>query len=158
MIALGALVGVLWASVSIQQHVLRWRAERLLADIKSIEMGKNTWGDAQRLIYRWGKWGEYRGSCTSDRCSYRIDLNEPLGSFFEYPNRNDGEVKFLIESLLNPVYPIYFLIGGKGGAVVARFEVIHGIIWAKDYDLYVGVLTGIGKNDSYELIASANTI
>jgi hypothetical protein len=49
-----ALIAGLAVIVQAQQRLLRWRAERLLADIREIQMGKSTWVDAQRLMYEWG--------------------------------------------------------------------------------------------------------
>ena len=51
-IAIAAIVLCAAAYVQIQQHLLRWRAERLLNDIREIQMGKSTWVDAQRMMHR----------------------------------------------------------------------------------------------------------
>jgi hypothetical protein len=75
-IAIIAPIDCLIAVVRIQQYVLRWRAERLLADIREIQMGKSTWADAQRLMHRWGKWGWYEGSCDAKSCDYVIAIRD----------------------------------------------------------------------------------
>src|ERR1035437_3885420 len=85
-----ALVASSAVFVQVQQHILRWRAERLLADIREIQMGKSTWADAQRLMTRWGEWGAYEGSCTAERCDYQIVLQDSFRSFptFFIPSGN----------------------------------------------------------------------
>jgi len=37
-----------------QQHLLRHRAEQLIADMHQIRLYRSTWADAERLIDRWG--------------------------------------------------------------------------------------------------------
>ena len=71
-------------SVNLQQCVLRWRAGQLLAEIRAIQMGHSTWGDAQRLMHRWGAWGRWEGSCTSQSCDYQIVLQDISHAFPAY--------------------------------------------------------------------------
>ena len=70
------LVVLAFCAVQFQQRLMRWRAERLLADIRQIQMGHSTWSDAQRLMHRWGASGRWEGSCTSQRCDYQIVLQD----------------------------------------------------------------------------------
>jgi hypothetical protein len=51
-----SLVLVAFLAVQIQQRMMRWHAERLLADMHQIRLYQSTWADAQRLMYRWGAW------------------------------------------------------------------------------------------------------
>src|SRR6516164_8938632 len=84
-VAAAILVFGLAAFVNVQQRVLRWRAERLLEDIRAIQMGKSTWADAQRLMTRWGAWGMWDGSCTAEACEYQIvlrDVSQAMPSYF----------------------------------------------------------------------------
>ena len=75
-----SLVLIAFLAVQTQQRMLRWRAERLLADMHQIRLYQSTWADAQRLMHRWGTWGHYNGSCTSESCTYNISLSnlEPI--------------------------------------------------------------------------------
>src|SRR5580692_8301208 len=73
-----ALLLVAFASVQIEQHLLRHRAERLLADFQSIRLHQSTWADAQTLMTRWGAWGHYDGQCSAADCAYTITLADPL--------------------------------------------------------------------------------
>ncbi|WP_157466474.1 hypothetical protein [Edaphobacter aggregans] len=70
-----SLVLLTFLAVQIQQRMLRWRAERLLADMHQIRLYQSTWADAQRLMHRWGAWGHYDGSCTAESCKYEIEMD-----------------------------------------------------------------------------------
>jgi hypothetical protein len=75
-----ALVAGLAIFVQIQQHILRWRAERLLADMRELQSHKSTWADAQKIMTRWGAWGSYEGSCTGKHCEYRVVIVDTLST------------------------------------------------------------------------------
>jgi hypothetical protein len=127
------LVAALALFVSIQQRILRWRAERLLADVRAVQMGKSTWKDAQSLMYRWGKWGHYDGSCTGQQCNYQIEIRDSFSLLADQGN----------EAVWSALYHwrwtewTYEFLGGRPVWVVARFEVSKGLIWAKDYVLWL---------------------
>jgi len=59
-----------------QQWFFRWRLERLLADVKLLEVPKSSWPDFQRFMTRWGKWGFYQGTCDANHCAYRVILGD----------------------------------------------------------------------------------
>jgi len=136
-IAILAPIVCLFAVVRIQQYVLRWRAERLLADIREIQMGKSTWADAQRLMYRWGKWGWYEGSCSAERCRYEIVL---LDASHTYPTYFQTETKTGLRFRTKPheyspwQRRLYSLLGGRPAAIYAGITVKNGVIWAKGFD------------------------
>lgn len=83
-IAILAPIVCLAAVVPIQQRILRRRAERLLADIREIQMGKSTWTDAQRLMNRWGRWGKWEGPCDARSCDYQIVLQDASHTYPTY--------------------------------------------------------------------------
>ena len=51
------LVMLAFVLVQFQQNLLRWRGERLMADMHRIRLYQSNWADAQRLMHRWGEWG-----------------------------------------------------------------------------------------------------
>ena len=143
------LIAAIAVSVPIQQHLLRWRAERLLADIRALQMGKSTWADAQNLMTRWGEWGSYEGTCTQARCSYQINLPD---AFLRIQNHwSSGCCVWML-------HPYRFL-GGRDAFALARLEVINGLVWGKNYGVTIGVPTSDDKGEfDYDLLASANTV
>lgn len=60
------------AAIQVEQRLLRARTERLLEDIRNLELRRSTWADAQRIYTRWGAWGHYDGSCVASNCNYRV--------------------------------------------------------------------------------------
>lgn len=122
------------AYVPIQQRILRWRAERLLADIRQIQMGKSTWADAQRLMYRWAKWNvSWDGpGCSAQYCRYAISLNDASHALHGFPLIDGGqwESKPRWPSWVNRPYS---WAGGRFAVVRAEFEVRNGLIWSKSF-------------------------
>ncbi len=112
-----ALVLLTWATVQIQQRLLRHRAELLMADMHQIRLYRSTWADAQRLMTRWGAWGHYYGTCTAEKCRYRITLTDISGSKFgRWIIRRRG-------------LRVYSLFGGRASRLVVSFTVQNGTIW-----------------------------
>ena len=133
-LAVLAIVFSLFAFVRIQQYVLRWRAERLLADIREIQMGKSTWADAQRLMHRWGNWGRWQGACNPVDCEYQIAMEDvshalPISFWTEsgFETRVEGHeyARWQLRS--------YSILGGRVSQVYATFHVKKDIVWTKSY-------------------------
>jgi hypothetical protein len=134
-VAFIALLAVSAAYVQIQQRILRWRAEQLLADIREIQMGKSTWADAQRLMTKWGAWGEWQGDCTED-CEFRICIDDASHALHRFPVLDGGNWGS------RPRWPQwmnrpYGWAGGRFAVVEAEFDVRHGVIWSKSFAVLV---------------------
>lgn len=136
-IAVLAPVVCLAAYVPIQQHILRWRAERLLADIRQIQMGKSTWAGAQRLMTKWGAWGKCEGSCGAEYCEYSIMLPDTLqeltNHFLEQTQSEKQEERHFYWGW---ELRLYSVLGGRISQIHASIRVKNGIIWTKSYALY----------------------
>ena len=151
------LVAGLAAFVQVQQHLLRWRAERLLADIREIQMGKSNWADAQRLMTRWGAWGGWEGSCTAKRCDYQIVMEDSfraLPAFF-IPS---GQLRIAPRTCCHWLWKPYMALGGRLSQVNARLEIKEGVVWAKSYFVEIGTFKRIpGESEpvSYSLVGNA---
>jgi hypothetical protein len=152
-----ALLAALFAFVQIQQHLLRWRAERLLADIRQIQMGKSTWADAQRLMYRWGKWNASWDSleCSMRSCNYAISLDDVSHALHRFPLIDGGQwgSELRWPRWMNRPYG---WAGGRFAVVRAEFEVRNGIIWSKSFAV---LLTPFPEtyNETGELNALTNS-
>jgi hypothetical protein len=117
-LALIAVLIIVVGTLRIQQWALRHRAERLLADIQQIELGKTSFEDAQKLFGRWGKWGRYRGECTRRHCLFSIALRDFL----------DGHPSLFKQASLSFLYSA---LGGRPTDVYAGATVIDGVVWEK---------------------------
>jgi hypothetical protein len=134
--------------VPIQQQILRYLAEHLLEDIRAIDLGKSTWSDAQTLMTKWGAWGGYEGSCTTDRCEYHVALQQvPTWIMDRLPPQG---VPDWLQS-------IFRQLGGRGASVGARIQVINGVIWGKDYFVVIEGSNSGSEEDGHGLVASADT-
>ena len=112
-----SLVLVAFLAVQIQQRMLRWRAERLSADMHQIRLYQSTWADAQQLMHRWGAWGHYEGSCTAASCKYEIRIdNCPRHAWSRW-------------LLIHDRFNLYERLGGHGSAFGVSFTVHDGTIW-----------------------------
>jgi hypothetical protein len=70
--------------VQVSERVMRHRAERLLATMRELQVGKSGWVDLQQIRTQWGAWGSSQGPCTEERCEYSVSLTDVAGgSWFE---------------------------------------------------------------------------
>ena len=111
-----AVVLLTFVAVQFQQRLLRWRAERLMADMHQIHLYQSTWADAQRLMYKWGAWGHYDGSCTAAECRYEISLT-------------DISYRKLGRLMRHGGFRVYSLFGGRATRLSVSFTVHDGTIW-----------------------------
>ena len=118
-----SLLLIAFLAVQIQQRMLRWRGERLMADMHQIRLYQSTWDDAQRLMHRWGAWGYYDGSCTAESCKYEIEM----ASIASY--RRHAPPAWLVWLFKHDRFNLYEWFGGRGSAVHASFTVHDGTIW-----------------------------
>jgi hypothetical protein len=121
-------------AVQIQQRTLRWHAERLSADMHQIRLYQSTWADAQRLMYRWGAWGHYDGSCMAASCKYEIEMDSIANSNPHIPRH-----AWLDWLLRHDRFNLYQWFGGRGSAVLASFTVHDGTIWRESTAIGVSV-------------------
>jgi len=126
------LVMLAFMFVQFQQNLLRWRAERLMADMHRIRLYQSNWTDAQRLMYRWGAWGHYDGNCTPTDCKYEIELTDGSGRALETlrPSTFDWLMRF-------KAYTLYRWLGGRYSIVHVAFIVQDGAILRTEF--YVSV-------------------
>lgn len=128
------LVAGLAVFVQIQQRILRWRAERLLDDMRELQSHKSTWADAQKIMTRWGEWGSYEGPCTAEECDYSITIMDTIGTFlWKHVERHPFLLTFAKASSF---------LGEKDGFVVATLRIKNEIVTTSSYRLHVGWLFG----------------
>ena len=113
-----------WLYAEGAQWLLRWRAEKLLADIQALEVNRSSWSDAQRLMLKWGRWGNYWGTCTAESCEYWIDMTHVLPERLRgYP---DEGVKNWLPRLMDH-------LGQRTAVVQAGFSVERGRVTEKSF-------------------------
>jgi hypothetical protein len=128
-----SLILVAFLAVQIQQRTIRWRAERLSADMHTIRLYRSTWADAQRLMQRWGAWGHYDGNCTAADCKYEIHMAGI--SDLPYVPSHAWLYWLLRHDRLN----LYSWFGGRNSAYLASFTVHDGTVWRESTSISVSV-------------------
>jgi hypothetical protein len=121
------LLVALWGTQEIRQQLLRARAERLLADIQSLNVSQSNWADAQRLVTRWGRWSDGTEPCTSGECEYDIVLQDAIP--FEYGSEMDESS--------HPFARLVDRLGLRSSAILAAFDVRHGVVTRKRFTVFV---------------------
>ena len=150
-----AVVLLAFAAVQFQQWLLRWRAERLMADMHQIRLYQSTWADAQRLMHRWGAWGHYDGSCTAAECRYEIDLTNAC-----WPSQQEERTGICAGSPRNrATYETYSLLGGRWALIHSAFIVQDGTIWRTITWVNIAVAPKLldGDDLGYALMAGAKS-
>lgn len=122
MILLLLIIG--WAVEYMQQWIFGWRAERLLADVKALEIKPNSWGEAQRFMHTWGRWGGYEGTCNEQECYYSVWIRHivPFGAEFDKKGKPNPHLARLTDYL-----------GLRSSLVVGRFELYRGAMITKSF-------------------------
>lgn len=153
------LVFALFASLNIQQRLLRWRANQLLTDIRAIRMGHSTWEDAHRFMHRWGAWGKWAGSCDSRSCDYQIVLQDISGAYPAYfLNQDRVETRTPGRHYSRWQRRLYSLLGGRFVQVYAGVQIKNGTVWTKHYILGTSMYPRLPKSEDdwgYMLIAQS---
>ncbi len=147
-----SLVFLAFLAVQTQQRMLRWHAERLLADMHQIRLYQSTWADAQRLMHRWGAWGHYDGSCTAASCKYVIEMDG-----IDHYNPRVPRHAWLDWLLAHDRFNLYQWFGGRGSGVRASFTVHDGTIWRESTAMGVSVprrRIRTGNYDDFDLSLS----
>src|SRR5216683_7798281 len=121
--------------VQVHQHILRWRAERLMADIQQIQLYQSTWTDAQKLMHRWGAWGYYEGGCSPLSCKYVITIDSSFGYYDPHTN---PPTRF-IWLIKHDRYNLLERFGWRDAAFMVSFTVHNGFIWRKSSTILIGV-------------------
>lgn len=129
-----AIVLILAVVIRVDQYLLRRKAERLLADLKSLEMRKSTHQDARQVIDRWKEEVYKKGPCEPAWCDVRISL----GDVFE------RHVMFFTN---HPrlVY-LYQLLGGRPAMIDGFIRVRKNIVWGKG--IMAGVASYFGRDQN----------
>jgi hypothetical protein len=135
-------------AVQIQQWMLRWRAERLMADMHRIRLYQSTWADAQRLMNRWGTWGHYDGSCTAESCRYEIDLMDASWQSWDGGRRGIGN--WLLRH--HAPYVLYHWLGGRYAIVHYAFIVQDGTIWRTSTWVNISVAPEFLDKDDFDYV------
>ena len=137
------LTFLLAAAIRLDQYILRWRAERLQADIRSLELRKTTYADVRRVIDRWWSVAQL-GPCQSYWCDLELDI-ENMG------------YRHALLFLNRPwALSIYRRLGGRPASVFSTIRFREGVVWEKGITMHVesNSIEYEGKPFHYRLIGN----
>jgi hypothetical protein len=128
------------AFMSFEQELMRYRAERLLADFHQIKLHQSNWADAQRLMYQWGAWGHYDGQCNAQNCRYQIAIDYPA-----------IQAQIKVFQLLDSFKMgwLYYVLGGRYARMYFAFIVQDGTIWRTDLSAIVEMPVNLFHDEWY---------
>ncbi len=116
------LICVVWVQAESSQWFLRLRAQHLLTDIRSLDVNHSGWPDAQKVMTKWGSYAVHTGPCTTESCTYRVDMLQVLPQMLiGYP---DVGVKNYLPRIVDHT-------GLRSVAARGGFTVEHGIVTSK---------------------------
>jgi hypothetical protein len=137
-----AVYVLLFAAVQIQQRILRRRAEKLLADVRSLRVRSATFDQAVEVFDHWQPWGSYDLPCSHESCRFYIALYDP-GS---------------VDSWL---FPLYRIVGSRLCGARASISVNEGIVSKVEFSFDIDVPPFVdtsGTTVAYELIAKVASL
>ncbi len=114
---------ILAAAIRVDQYLLRRKAERLLADLKSLEMRKSTYQDARQVMDRWEEEMHQEGPCRPYWCDVWITLGDFIARhqvFFA----NHQKFTYWFRS-------IYRFLGARPEMITGSIRVRRNFVWGK---------------------------
>jgi len=142
------IVLILAAAIRVDQYLLRRKAERLLTDLKSLEMRKSTYQDARRVMDRWDEELHQEGPCQPFWCDVGISLR---GVFLRHPT--------LFANRESLVY-VFRLLGARPAMIDGSIRVRKNIVWGKGIRAIIerqGGRTTDGHRYDYTLVGEARS-
>ncbi len=121
------LLCVAWALAEASQRLLRWEAQRLLRDVKSIQVGHSTLAEAQSILGKGKGWGTVEQGCyggNDSTCYFYVLIRSRLPQVLR-GNPEDGANNWLPR--------IIDRLGLRDSAVGAQVNTEHGVVVARSY-------------------------
>jgi hypothetical protein len=145
--ALGLFILFLFAiaCIQVEQHVLRRQAERLLADVRFLEIHSATLRDVQDLKRKWKALAHFDGNCMEAECTLEISWKDlyfrHIGFFFK-----------------TRALHAFLLAGGRPELIVARVKVERGLVSGKGFHVVLVAPAFQAPEIDYGLLADAYSV
>jgi hypothetical protein len=143
----------------VETYHFQRRAERLMTDVQALKLRQSNWLEAERLISRWGKYGNYKGHCDASFCRYSIILNSPaitLGRAFPTAPANlNNHFVYQTASLISTLWEH---LGVRLVTVRATFVVQDSVVLRKSAVFIYDVPPTPSGSSGYSLIATSRAI
>jgi len=159
-VAICLVVSFIVLSVVLRVEAYRFqrRAERLMADVQALKLRRSNWLEAERLISRWGKYGNYEGHCDASFCRYSIGLSSSERTlerwfFAKIPaNYLNNHFVYRTASLF---YTLWEHLQVRSVTVRATFVVQDSVVLRKSAVFIYDVVPTFSGSSGYSLIATS---
>jgi hypothetical protein len=151
-ITLVAFVLLLFVFVQGEKVLLRHRAERLLADYKTLSLGHTSWPEAESFFRRWHHWGYASPSCTPAYCSYNIAVSDTISMHLPRCLLQE-DMHFLT---MCRAANLFSILGYRVGTIDATITIVNGVLLSDEIELYM-VVPYPSKEAPYLLAMSARS-
>jgi hypothetical protein len=142
---------VLNVFLRVEAYRFRRQAERLMSDIQALKLRQSNWLEAERLISRWGKYGDYEGHCDASFCRYSIVLKSAAMAL-----GNSGVWRHLDNRFVRLVAPLIFdYSGGRLAYLLTTFVVQDSVVLRKNAVFTYEVPPTFSDSSGYALIATS---
>jgi hypothetical protein len=133
-------------AIRLDQYVLRWRAERLMSDFRSLELRKSAYADARRLEDRWFD-NTKESVCRSSWCDLSMSVNSAGYQYMQFFQRHPS------------VLAAYHALGGRRACAYSFIQVRDNVLWGKEIGLSIETLETEpdGRHVQYQLEGSIGT-
>jgi len=124
------LLSIAWTYEEASQWLFRYRAEKLLAESRALEVNQSSLSEAQALLQRWSRYGTTLSRCNGDLCRSSFFIRQFLpGAFRGAPT----------EGAWNLLPRLVDHIGLRNEVVGIGFTTESGIVTQKDFGLSVAL-------------------
>ena len=115
-------------ALHVDAYLLRYRSERLLGDMQSVELRKTTFAEAQRMFQKWGVTVGEQDKCDGNNCTLMVDLS---GFIVPHVVPHLGPRAALI------VERGRLLVGTRLALIRAWVRIRRGVVWDKGVSVFV---------------------
>jgi len=132
--ALLALIVLLvfgWTCAAASQWLLRYRAQKLLADIHALEVNRTTTAEAEKLLSHWAHLGEVETGCHDGVCSHGVFSRNISPQIIQSP--------YTEKSLVWATSKLSDALGLRTATVSAYFTTESGVVTSKGFTEAVGL-------------------
>lgn len=139
------------AWVQIERHLICARAERLLVDVRALQLHKASWSDVQAFRAKWRDWGagEDSSPCTPADCRVGVSTEGPVQKSLSKLGERCPYLNFL---------GLAYFLSQRGAAAYAALTVRDGTMTHSEFRLVLTVFSSPSPDwpGAYGLVGIAN--
>jgi hypothetical protein len=157
-VGIGLVVAFVVFNVFIRVEAYRFerRAERLMADVQALKLRRSNWLEAERLISRWGKYGNCEGHCDASFCRYSIGVESPAIMFGRaFPMAPANLNNHFVYQTASLISTLWEYLGVRLVTVKATFVVQDRVVLRKSAVFTYDVPPTFSGSSAYSLIATS---